>query len=185
MSQIRPFQGHWPDIHPTAFIAPTAVIIGRVKIGARASVWDGCVLRGDVAHIDIGEETNVQDGTVIHLTSETMGSRAIPTLVGARVTLGHCALLHACTVGDDAFVGMRATMLDESTVETGAMLGAGALLTPRKTVPSGQLWVGNPARKARDLGPEALRQFRASADHYVGLAAEHAAHASYTNGQKS
>ena len=175
MTHIRPFQGHWPDIHPTAFIAPTAVVIGRVKIGARASIWDGCILRGDVSYIDIGEETNVQDGSIIHLTSEAMGNEAIPTLIGARVTIGHGALLHACTVDNDAFIGMRATLLDESRVKTGAMLGAGALLTPRKTVPSSELWVGNPARKVRDLGTEALHKFRASADHYVSLAREHMA----------
>jgi len=170
---IRPYEGHWPEIDPSAYIAPTAVIIGRVKIGPRASVWDGCVLRGDVSHIEIGEETNVQDGTVIHLTSATLNTQAIPTLVGARVTIGHCALLHACTVEDDGFVGMRATMLDESHVASGAMLGAGALLTPRKAVPTGELWVGSPARKARDLGPEALEDFRKSAAHYVNLAQQH------------
>ena len=175
MSQIREYEGHVPDIHPSAYIAPTAVIIGQVKIGARASIWDGCVLRGDVSHIEIGEETNVQDGTVIHLTSATMGAKAIPTLVGARVTIGHCALLHACTVADDAFIGMRATLLDESRVETGAMLGAGALLTPRKVVPSGELWVGSPARLAKPLPATALDGFRLSAAHYVTLAQTHKA----------
>ena len=173
MSNIRPFQGHWPDIHPSAFIAPTAVLIGQVKIGPRASVWDGCVLRGDVSFIEIGEETNVQDGTIIHLTSATIGTRAIPTIVGARVTIGHCALLHACTVGDDAFVGMRATMLDESSLATGSMLGAGALLTPRKAIAPGELWVGSPARKMKSLEPTAMDGFRHSAAHYVRLAQAH------------
>ncbi|MGB0785614.1 MAG: gamma carbonic anhydrase family protein [Alphaproteobacteria bacterium] len=174
MKNIRSFKGYTPTIHPSAFIAPTAVIIGRVKIGPRSSVWDGCVLRGDVSFIEIGEETNVQEGTVIHLTSETIGTQAIPTIIGSRVTIGHCALLHACTVGDDAFIGMRSTMLDESIVESGGMLGAGALLTPRKILPSGELWVGNPARKVRSLGPDALQGFRLSAAHYVSLAKEHA-----------
>ena len=172
MDHIRPFNGHWPDIDETAYIAPTAVIIGRVKIGPRASVFDGCVLRGDVSYIEIGEETNVQDGTVIHLTSATMGAAAIPTIVGKRVTIGHCALLHACTVEDDAFVGMRGTLLDESYIETGGMLGAGGLLTAAKRLPAGQLWVGNPARHARDLGPEAMAGFRQSAAHYVDLSQE-------------
>ena len=172
---IRPYEGHWPEIDPTAYIAPTAVIIGRVKIGARASVWDGCVLRGDVSYIEIGEETNVQDGTVIHLTSATMGTKAIPTIVGARVTIGHCALLHACTVADDAFVGMRGTMLDESSIATGSMLGAGGLLTPRKQIPEGELWVGSPARKAKSLNENAMSGFRLSAAHYVDLAQKHKA----------
>ncbi len=162
-----------PDIDPSAYIAPTAVIIGRVKIGPRASVWDGCVLRGDVSYIEIGEETNVQDGTVIHLTSATMGAKAIPTIVGKRVTIGHCALLHACVVEDDAFVGMRGTLLDESCISTGAMLGAGGLLTPRKVIPSGELWVGSPARKAKSLNESALSGFRLSAAHYVDLAQTH------------
>lgn len=172
MENIRSFGGHWPEIDETAYIAPTAVIIGRVKIGPRASVFDGCVLRGDVSYIEIGEETNVQDGTVIHLTSATMGSAAVPTLVGKRVTIGHCALLHACTVEDDAFVGMRGTMLDDTYIETGGMLGAGGLLTPRKRIPTGQLWVGNPAKFARDLAPQAIDGFKLSAAHYVALSQE-------------
>ena len=150
------------------------MIIGQVRIGPRASVWDGCVLRGDVSYIDIGEETNVQDGTIIHLTSATSESAAIATLVGKRVTIGHCALLHACVVEDDAFVGMRGILLDESRISTGAMLGAGGLLTPRKTIPSGELWLGSPARKAKSLEDSALADFRHSAAHYVELAQAHA-----------
>ena len=184
MTNIRPYAGHWPDIDPSAFIAPTAVIIGRVKIGPRASVWDGCVLRGDVSYIEVGEETNVQDGTVIHLTSATMGTKAIPTRIGARVTIGHCALLHACTVDDDAFVGMRATLLDESHLASDAMLGAGALLTPRKAVPAGELWLGSPARRVRALTPEALDGFRLSAAHYVELAQKHKAELGSVDVQK-
>ena len=144
---ILPYRDKWPKIHPDAFIAPNAVIIGDVEIGARSGIWFNCVLRGDMNDIRIGEDTNIQDGTVIHIDSRTCGTR-----IGNRVTVGHMALLHACTVEDDAMVGMQATVMDRSTVETGAMVAAGALVTPGKTVARGELWGGSPAGKIRDVG---------------------------------
>lgn len=161
---LLPFNGTMPDIHPEAFIAPGAVVIGDVSIGAHSNIWFGCVLRGDVQAITIGERTNIQDGTVIHVTRETG-----PTRVGSGITVGHRALLHACTLEDDCFIGMGATVMDDAVVQTGAMLAAGALLTPGKTVPGGQLWAGNPARYFRELKAEEAAWIGGSAEHYVSL----------------
>ncbi len=159
---ILPYQGMHPTIHPTAFIAPGAVVIGNVTIGPEVGVWFGCVIRGDVQSITIGARTNVQDGTIIHVT-RTDG----PTRIGAGVTIGHRALLHACTVEDGAFIGMGATLLDGAVVEKGGMLAAGALLTPGKRVPGGELWAGNPARLMRPLTQAEKDFFPVSEENYV------------------
>jgi carbonic anhydrase/acetyltransferase-like protein (isoleucine patch superfamily) len=174
MALIRDHHGISPRIHPSAFIAENAVIIGDVEIGAHASVWYGCVLRGDLNAIRIGAGTNIQDGTVIHVAADRPGQTPYPTIVGADVTVGHMALLHACTVGDDGFVGMKACLLDGSKIEASGMLAAGALLTPGKVVPSGELWGGSPARFMRTLGPDQDRSFKESAAHYVQLAKSYA-----------
>ena len=157
-----------PKIHESAFIAENAVIIGDVEIGPEASIWYGCVLRGDVNNIKIGARSNIQDGTVIHVSSISQG-----TYVGEDVTVGHCALLHACTVGDQAFIGMKACVMDDSKVESCAQVAAGALVTPGKTVPSGQLWAGSPACHMRDLSEDAIEDIKKSAEHYVRLSREY------------
>ena len=144
---ILPYKGIAPKIHPDAFIAPNAVVIGDVEIGARSGLWFNCVARGDMNEIRIGEDTNIQDGTVIHIDSRTCG-----TYIGNRVTAGHMCLLHACTIEDDAMIGMQATVMDRAVVEKGAMVAAGALVTPGKRVPAGELWGGSPAKKLRDIG---------------------------------
>ncbi|MEQ8664316.1 MAG: gamma carbonic anhydrase family protein [Rhodospirillales bacterium] len=144
---IMPYKGVMPTIHTDAFIAPNAVIIGDVVIGARSSIWFNCVVRGDMNEIRIGDDTNIQDGTVIHIDSRTCG-----TYIGNRVTAGHMTLLHACTIEDDAMIGMQATVMDGVVVEQGAMIAAGALVTPGKRVPAGELWGGSPAKKIRDIG---------------------------------
>lgn len=167
---ILPYNGIYPIIHPTAFIAPGAVVIGNVTLGAEVGVWFGCVIRGDVQSITIGARTNIQDGTIIHVT-RTDG----PTRIGAGVTIGHRALLHACTVGDGAFIGMGATLLDGAVVESGAMLAAGALLTPGKRVPTGQLWAGNPARMMRELTDKEREFFSVSEANYVAHVHEYRA----------
>lgn len=161
---ILPYKGIHPKIHDSAFIAPSAVIIGDVEIGEDSNIWFGCVIRGDVNSIRIGARTNIQDGTVIHVTRETG-----PTQIGSGITIGHRALLHACTLKDDCFVGMGATLLDGATVESGGYLAAGALLTPNKTVPKGELWAGNPAKFFRPLKPEESEYIAFSAPHYVEL----------------
>ncbi|MDX2095032.1 MAG: gamma carbonic anhydrase family protein [Alphaproteobacteria bacterium] len=167
---ILPYRGIHPTIHPDAWIAPGAVIIGDVHIGAFTNVWFGCVIRGDVNTIRIGARTNIQDGTVIHVTRETG-----PTTIGSGITIGHKALLHACIIEDNSFIGMGATLLDAARVETGGFLAAGALLTSGKTVKSGEMWAGNPAKLFRPLRAEEAAFIAISAQNYVDLAEEYKA----------
>ena len=138
---IIPFRGHSPEISKNAFIAPTASIIGNVKIGTGSGIWYNCVLRGDVNEIQIGENSNVQDGTIIHVASLGQG-----TYIGSHVSIGHLALIHACTIEDDAMIGMQATVMDGAVVEAGALVAAGSLVPPGKRVLKGQMWAGTPAK---------------------------------------
>lgn len=165
---ILPFKGVYPKIAKTAFIAPGVTVIGDVVIGAYTNIWPGCVIRGDVNTVRIGSRTNIQDGTVIHVTNKTG-----PTVIGSNITIGHQALLHACTLEDNSFVGMGAIAMDGAVVETGGMLAAGGLLTPGKRIPGGQLWAGNPAKYFRDMKREESSYIGWSAQHYVDLAAEY------------
>ncbi len=135
------------------WVAPNATVIGDVELGDDASVWFACVLRGDVFPIRIGRRTNVQDGTVIHVTGGSFATR-----VGDDVTVGHLALLHGCTVGDGVLVGMGSVVLDGAVLEDGSMLGAGSLLAPGARVPAGKLAMGRPARVVRDLTDEDRRR---------------------------
>lgn len=162
---ILPHHGRSPVIDATAFIAPTATVIGDVEIGAESGIWFGCVLRGDVNEIRVGARTNIQDGTVIHVASKGQG-----TYIGDDITVGHMALLHACTLESGCFVGMKACVMDGAHVESGAMVAAGALVTPGKRVPRGELWAGNPARCLRALTEKDLAYFPVSARQYVELA---------------
>lgn len=165
---ILPFEGKRPKIHPDAFIAENATIIGDVEIAADASVWYGCVIRGDVNPIRVGEGTNIQDGTVVHVNAPQKGMPdGMPCYIGANITIGHMAMLHACILEDGAFVGMRATVMDGAVVEGGAMVAAGALVTPNKRVPSGKIWAGNPAKELRDLSEGEREYLLYSPRHYV------------------
>ena len=165
---ILPYKGTMPSIHPDAWIAPGAIVIGDVHIGAFSNVWFGCVIRGDVNTIRIGERTNIQDGTIVHVTRKTG-----PTSIGSGITIGHQALLHACTLADDCFIGMGATIIDGVVVESGAFVAAGAVVTPNKRVLTGQMWGGNPAKHMRDLKPEEAAFIATSAQNYVDLAQEY------------
>ena len=161
---IMPYQGKSPKIHPSAFIAPTAVIIGDVEIGAESSIWFGCVLRGDVNEIRIGARTNLQDGTVVHVAEAGQG-----TYIGDEVTVGHAALLHACTIGHRVLVGMRATLMDDVQVATESLIASGALVTPNKQILRGQVWAGSPAKHWRDLSQEDIDLISVRAAQYVRL----------------
>lgn len=165
---ILPFKGVFPIIHPDAFIAPGAVVIGDVHIGAHSNVWFGCVIRGDVHSIRIGERTNIQDGTIVHVTRETG-----PTAIGSGVTVGHQAVIHACTVSDNSFIGMHATLLDYCVIEEGAMVAAGALVAPGKKVPGGEIWAGNPAKLFRLMSESEKAFIPVSAQNYVDLSKEY------------
>ena len=172
---IRPFRGVTPRIDPTAFVAETAAVIGDVEIGPGASIWYGCVLRGDINRIRVGRNTNIQDGTVVHVNHDRVGDGGMPTHIGDDVTIGHMALIHACTLEDRAFIGMGAVVMDGAVVESGAMVAAGALVTPRKVVKSGELWAGRPARFLRKLREAEAAEGPYIAKHYAELGAAYLA----------
>jgi carbonic anhydrase/acetyltransferase-like protein (isoleucine patch superfamily) len=167
-ARLLAWRGKLPRVAPGAFVAPGAVLIGDVEIGRGASIWFGCVLRGDVFELRVGPRTNIQDNTVVHVVSGGPG-----TYIGADVTVGHGCILHACRIADRGFVGMGSVVLDEAVIETDAMLAAGALLTPGKRVPSGELWAGRPARRVRELRPDEIERIRDSAERYAALAQEY------------
>ena len=159
-------EGAGPTLAADAWVAPNAAIIGNVWLGARSSVWFGCVLRGDTNHIRVGARTNIQDGAIVHVNAGEPWSCTI----GDDVTIGHAAIVHACRLHDRAFVGMGATVLDGAVIEEGGMLAAGALLTPGKRLGRQELWAGVPARKVRDMPDEERAQLDGIAVHYAELA---------------
>ncbi len=175
---LRSYLGREPQIDPSVFVADNAVVIGDVVVGKGSSIWYGCVVRGDVNRITIGEGTNIQDGTVIHVNHDPAGDYqetggGMPTWIGSHITVGHQALLHACRLEDGCFIGMRAVVMDDAVIEAGAMVAAGALVTPRKRVPAGQLWAGSPAKYLRDLTPEEIKMMHYSPRQYAELAASY------------
>ena len=159
---VEDFMGLSPEISKTAFIASSAVISGAVRIGDEASIWHNVTLRGDGNYITIGDGTNIQDNSCVHIDSAIH-----PTIIGRHVTIGHSAIIHACTLGDHSFVGMGAIVMDGALIEAGAMVAAGAMVTPGKTVPSGELWAGRPARKMRDLTDKEKEGLKTSALRYI------------------
>ena len=165
---IMSWRGVFPKFDESVYIAPSSSVIGAVEIGENSSVWFDCTIRGDVNYIRIGKRTNIQDGTIIHVTRETH-----PTLIGDDVTIGHSVTLHGCTIQDNCLIGMGATIMDGAVVESGAMVAAGALVTPNKIVKSGEVWGGNPAKKLRDIKQEEADDLPASAQRYAGWAAEY------------
>jgi gamma-carbonic anhydrase len=168
---IRSFQGTVPDINPTAFIAETAVIIGDVTIGPRSSIWYNTVLRGDVNHIRIGADTNIQDLSLLHVTHrKDADDPGAPLLIGDRVTVAHSVTLHGCTIENGAFVGMQAVIMDKAVLGEESLVGARALVTEGTVIPPRTLWLGAPARYKRDLTPEELVRIRTSAQNYVRYA---------------
>lgn len=168
MALIRTFADKRPIIAADTFVAETAVVIGDVQVGRRSSLWYGAVLRGDVYHIRIGDETSVQDNTVVHVTS---GRNA--TSVGDRVTVGHSVVLHGCTIEDDCIIGMGAVVMDRARIGRFCVVGAGALVTPDTVIEEGQLVVGSPARVKRALTDDERSWIRSSAAHYVELARQY------------
>jgi gamma-carbonic anhydrase len=168
MAIIKPFNGIYPKIADDAFIADDAVIIGDVEIGSKASIWYGTVVRGDVNYIRIGAGTNIQDNSTIHV-SRFDG----PTIIGAGVTVGHKALLHACTIHDHTFIGMGSILLDNSIVEEHGMLAAGAMLTPGKVIKSDEMWAGSPAKLFRAMKQEEIDYIYTSEKNYIELAMQH------------
>ncbi len=167
-SILKPYKGTSPQIDNACFIAENTSIIGDVAIGQGTSVWYGTTIRGDVNIIRIGEDTNVQDGTVIHVATFGNG-----THIGDRVTIGHQALLHDCTIHDEAYIGMQSCIMDGAVVESRALVAAGSLVTAGKTIPTGQLWAGRPAKYMRDLNEDDYKLIDWSWKHYKTVAEKH------------
>lgn len=173
---IRNFEDHIPRIAESAFVDPAAVVIGDVVIGSESSIWPGTVVRGDEHSVRIGERSNLQDGTVVHVTHDgpfTPGGH--PTLIGDGVTIGHRAVIHACTIENDCLIGMNAVVLDGATVRSNVIVGAGTVVGPGKVLESGYLWLGVPARRIRPLTDAEQESLRYSGRHYVQLKNRHQA----------
>lgn len=167
---IRTYRGMTPRLAAGVYVDPAAQVIGNVEIGEDASLWPCAVARGDVHFIRIGARTNIQDGAVLHVTHDgeyTLGGFALH--IGADVTVGHGAVLHACSVMDACLIGMHATVLDGVLVKKHSLIGAGAVVTPGKVVGEGELWLGNPARCVRMLSEHEIEHLYYSARHYVKL----------------
>jgi len=161
------YDGKKPLIHNSCFIASSAEIIGDVSIGENTSIWYNCVLRGDENKIEIGNSTNIQDGTVIHINKDES------TVIGDYVTIGHKAIIHACKIGNNVLIGMGAIILDGAEIEDNVLVGAGSIVTPNKKIPSGSLVLGSPAKVIRELTKEEIMQLKQSAKEYVKYAQKH------------
>jgi carbonic anhydrase/acetyltransferase-like protein (isoleucine patch superfamily) len=156
-------------IHPTAFIAPNASVLGDVSLGEDSSVWYGAVLRGDVDAISVGMQTNLQDGTIVHV------DEGVPCTIGARVGVGHRAILHGCTVEDDCLIGMGSVLLNGVRIGRGSVVAAGAVIPERMTVPPGSLVMGVPGRIVRPVGEALSQRIAETWSHYVEQARAHRA----------
>ena len=156
------------EIHPEAFIAENATLVGAVRVGGSAGVWYGAVLRGDNDRISIGANSNVQDGSVLHT------DHGMPLTIGANVTVGHQVTLHGCTVGDGSLIGLQSVVLNGAKIGRNCLVGAGSLVTEGKEFPDGVLIVGRPAKVVRELTPEQITNLQRSAEHYVQQAQRHA-----------
>lgn len=168
---IAPHHGCTPQLAAGAWVHPHATVIGEVDLGADSSVWPGAVIRGDVNRISIGAATNIQDGSVLHVSHKTetdpLGG---PLTIGACVTVGHTVILHACTIEDECLIGMGSIILDRAVIQPRVLLGAGSLVPEGKVLESGYLYLGRPAKQIRPLTAQELAYFDYSAQHYVQLA---------------
>lgn len=167
---IEAFEAHQPQLGDGAWVHASGQVIGEVALGANASVWPGAVLRGDVNFIRVGQDTNVQDCSVLHTTHRRPEDpEGAPLIIGDRVTIGHGVMLHGCTIGHECLIGMGSIVLDRVVIEDRVMLGAGSLVPPGKVLRSGYLYVGRPAKEVRPLTDAELAHFNYSAAHYVRL----------------
>ena len=165
---LYPYGKRHPALAEEVFVAPGAMVIGWVTVEMRANIWYNAVVRGDVNHIRIGADTNIQDGAVLHVDS---GDDVLN--IGERVTVGHQAVLHACTLEDECLIGMHATVLNNAVVQRHVLVAAGAVVRPGSVLETGGLYGGIPARRIRDLTAQELAHFPVSARHYVEYAREH------------
>jgi carbonic anhydrase/acetyltransferase-like protein (isoleucine patch superfamily) len=171
---VRRFEGILPDLHATVYVDEQALVSGDVKIGADSSIWPMSVVRGDVNSIEIGERTNIQDGSVLHVTHDSeFAEGGMPLRIGDDVTVGHKVVLHACTIEDRCLIGMGAIVLDGAVVRSGSIVGAGALVPPNKDLQGGYLYIGSPVRQVRELTGKEKQFLTYSAEHYVRLKDRH------------
>jgi carbonic anhydrase/acetyltransferase-like protein (isoleucine patch superfamily) len=171
---VRSFKGKQPIVGERVYIDENATVIGEVTLGDDVSIWPSVVIRGDVESIKIGDGTNVQDGSVLHVTHYgKFTNRGYPLTIGKGVTIGHRAVAHACTIGDYCLIGIGAIIMDDAVLEDYVMLGAGALVPPGKRLESGHLYVGSPAQKKRPLTESEKEFLEYSAAHYIQLKNEH------------
>jgi len=171
---IREFEGILPNIDPRAYVDDTALVIGDVEIGHDSSVWPFTLIRADVNSIRIGEQTNIQDNSVLHVTHDgpyNPGGNALQ--VGNKVTVGHRVILHGCTIHDSCLIGMGATIMDGAVIHANTVIGAGSLVTPGKELEGGYLWVGSPVRRVRALSEDEIKAIEYSTRHYVDLKNRH------------
>ncbi|MCX8514999.1 MAG: hypothetical protein RL017_818 [Pseudomonadota bacterium] len=167
---IRTLNGIKPNIDDSAYIDNSAVVIGKVTVKKDASIWCNCVLRGDVSTIYIGENSNIQDLTMLHVTHyKDEKSKETPLFIGNNVTVGHNCCLHACTIKDNVLIGMGSTILDNAIIEPNVIIGAGSLVAPNKILQSGYLYFGNPLKQVRLLSTEEIEHIQYSAKHYVEI----------------
>ena len=173
---IRQFENITPDIAATAWVDDTALVIGDVSLAGDVSLWPMVVARGDVNSISVGARTNIQDGTILHVSHDSeFAPGGFPLVIGADITVGHQAILHGCTIEDHCLIGMAATVMDGAIVRSGAMVGAGSLVPPGQDLEGGYLWVGTPARRVRPLRDQERAFLEYSAKHYVALKNRHLA----------
>jgi len=171
---IRNFEDKKPNIHATTFVDSTALVLGEVKIGKDCSIWPLTVIRGDVNRIDIGNNTNIQDNSVLHVTHDgPYNPGGFDLRIGNNVTVGHRVILHGCHIKDSCLIGMGATIMDGAVIESHNLIGAGSLVTPNKHLESGYLWMGSPIRKVRKLNDEEIKSIEYSALNYVKLKNRH------------
>lgn len=168
---LRPYLGKLPELGPRVYVDPAAAIIGDVVLAEDVSIWPMTVVRGDVNFVRIGARTNIQDGSVVHVSHDGPHSRlgGFATVIGADCTIGHKAVIHACTIENEVLIGMGAIVMDGAVVKKHAFVGAGALVSPGKVVGEGELWLGNPAKFVRRLSEEQIEGIRYSAQHYVRM----------------
>jgi carbonic anhydrase/acetyltransferase-like protein (isoleucine patch superfamily) len=159
---IRPYRGVYPKIAASCYLDPSAQLIGDIEIGERSSVWCNATIRGDVNYIRIGEESNVQDNSVIHVEHDVY-----PTIIGNRVTVGHSVTLHGCVIEDDCLIGIGAIVLNGARIGQGSVIAAGALVPERMQIPAGSMVMGVPAKVKREITPEERERFRENAQNYV------------------
>ncbi|EIL95582.1 gamma carbonic anhydrase family protein [Rhodanobacter sp. 115] len=166
---LRSYKGIAPTLGQRVYVDPAASVIGDVVLGDDVSIWPGAVLRGDVNHIRVGAKSNIQDGAIVHVAHAGPYGPGFPCLIGEGVTVGHAAVVHACSIGNYCLIGMHASVLDGAVIHDYGFVGAGAVVPPGKVVGERELWLGNPAKCVRVLSDRQVEQLRYSAEHYVHI----------------